>query len=457
VPAIRFWLILVALLWLGSLAAAGIYFVTGLRSSTTPPSYFTAEQVREGSIAYAQHCASCHGADLQGGSAPALVGERFWNNWGDKIVAALYEYTSHWMPQGRGGSLSEAIYADSVAYMLAQNGLPSGEEGLEPDSSRLTSLVIREALATNTNTRENPSPTSVDVADTSDANGNSMDAVSELSTESELSEEASITTLVGQTIYDENCARCHGEDGDGGIGPSLVNNPRLEDAAWTIRRIAIGGLGMPAYAYRLSNEEIADVTSYIRANFENSYEAVTSEQAASVVEQLPETDLQPVVAELETAPIGQQRFTQLCTACHGLQGGGGVGPPLAGNSNVADEQNVITILLYGRGEMPGFAQYGDNTIAEIASYIRTEWGNHYGTISEAQVQAYRTSSSGRTLEQNTSTPQSPEFSTNSNQNQTTENTSEETMDDQPSTSSEPEISSPTNEGETPNEETGGEE
>jgi mono/diheme cytochrome c family protein len=63
-PAIRFWLVLIALLWFGLLAAASIYFFAGLRSRTAPPSYFTTEQARAGSLAYAQHCASCHGAAL---------------------------------------------------------------------------------------------------------------------------------------------------------------------------------------------------------------------------------------------------------------------------------------------------------------------------------------------------------------------------------------------------------
>lgn len=398
-PAIRFWLILIALLWFGSLAAAAIYFVAGMRSSTTPPSYFTTKQARAGSLAYAQHCASCHGAALEGANAPALVGQEFWESWEDKTVNALYEYNSHWMPQGRGGSLSEEIYADTTAYMLAQNGLPSGEVALEPDSARLSTLVINESISSNQNIRDNSSATTVERTDTADSSAidaNNTDAMSNADAQLNAASGETApdtTTLASADLYNQNCARCHGEDGNGGIGPSLVNNSRLEDIAWTIRRIAIGGLGMPAYAYRLSHEQIADVTSYIRTNFENTYEAVTSEEVASVVEQLPETDLQPVVAELETTSLGQQRYTQLCTACHGLQGGGGVGPPLAGNSNVADEQNVITILLYGRGQMPGFAQYGNETIAAISSYIRTQWGNQYGTISEAQVNAYSDSSS----------------------------------------------------------------
>lgn len=427
-PGVRFWLILIALLWVGSLAAAGVSFVAGLRSSTTPPSYFTREQVREGSVAYAQHCASCHGAALEGANGPALVGETFWNNWGGKTVAALYEYNSHWMPQGRGGSLSQSEYETTTAYMLAQNGLPSGHDALEADSGRLNTLVINQAVANNQNIRDNSTQTTVrrnDLSATDMATqSNQMTAQQDALQQNEVSSSASTSsgaTLTSEQLYVQNCARCHGEDGAGGIGPSLVNNPRLEDAAWTIRRVAIGGLGMPAYAYRLTNEQLADVTSYIRNNFENAYGDVTTQEVANVVEQLPRNDLQPVVADLETSSLGQQRYTQLCTACHGLQGGGGVGPPLAGNPNVADERNVITILLYGRGQMPGFAQYGDETIAAISSYIRTDWGNNYSTISEAQVRNYRTTASNGNVLEQISPTQNSQSANNSEQTQPTNN------------------------------------
>jgi mono/diheme cytochrome c family protein len=432
-PAIRFWLILIAFLWFGSLAAAGLYFIAGLRSSTTPPSYFTPEQVREGSLAYAQHCASCHGAALEGANAPALVGQEFWEGWGNKTVAALYEYNSRWMPQGRGGSLSGEIYETTTAFMLAENGLPSGEHALLADEmARLNTLVITKTVANNQNVRDNVTATTVrrpdvgavDVATRDAASSGTMTSQQSMAQQSTVQQtEVSSTaapssgaTLTEAELYAQNCARCHSDNGVGEIGPSLVNNPRLEDAAWTIRRIAIGGLGMPAYGYRLTNEQLAGVTNYIRTNFENSYGEVTLQEVTSIVEQLPQTEVQPAPANLETASLGQQRYTQLCTACHGLQGGGGGGPPLAGNSDVGDERNVITILLYGRGAMPGFAQYGDDTVAAISSYIRTEWGNNYSTISETQVQQYRTTSSGGNLleQPNEQVPQSTVPSQSSN-------------------------------------------
>ena len=92
-----------------------------ISASTQPqePSFFSEEQAEEGIVAYSQHCASCHGADLRGISAPTLVGETFLERWEGRTVAALYHYTHEQMPPGRGGSLSDETYARTVAYVFA--------------------------------------------------------------------------------------------------------------------------------------------------------------------------------------------------------------------------------------------------------------------------------------------------------------------------------------------------
>src|ERR1700690_1177630 len=42
---------------------------------------FSATQAFNGKQAYAEHCASCHGESLRGGSGPALAGEAFLEHW----------------------------------------------------------------------------------------------------------------------------------------------------------------------------------------------------------------------------------------------------------------------------------------------------------------------------------------------------------------------------------------
>jgi mono/diheme cytochrome c family protein len=99
---------------------------------------FTEEQAERGDEAYQQHCASCHGTELEGGGHfPALIGERFWNRWEGRTAWELYDYTHTTMPLGQGGTLADETYADIFAFMLAHYGYPAGDEELVPDEDVL--------------------------------------------------------------------------------------------------------------------------------------------------------------------------------------------------------------------------------------------------------------------------------------------------------------------------------
>lgn len=72
---------------------------------------------------------------------------------------------------------------------------------------------------------------------------------------------------LGQQVFDDNCARCHGPEGEGGVGPQLgggavvENYPDIEDQLTVIRG---GRNGMPAWEGQLSPEEIEAVARYER-------------------------------------------------------------------------------------------------------------------------------------------------------------------------------------------------
>lgn len=70
----------------------------------------------------------------------------------------------------------------------------------------------------------------------------------------------------GATVYSDNCASCHGADGQGGIGPKLAGEvtsvfPDVEDE---IAVVTEGQSSMPSFGDRLSEEEIAQVVEYTR-------------------------------------------------------------------------------------------------------------------------------------------------------------------------------------------------
>ena len=71
----------------------------------------------------------------------------------------------------------------------------------------------------------------------------------------------------GAAIFGQRCAGCHGGDGSGGIGPRLAAGRVLAvfpDAQEQIAVVANGRGGMPAFAERLTAEEIAAVVEYTR-------------------------------------------------------------------------------------------------------------------------------------------------------------------------------------------------
>src|SRR5271169_3641770 len=107
--------------------------------------WFTSGQVSQGRWEYSQKCSTCHGAQLQGTGAPALTGRLFDIQWNGKTLRDFYNYVHDQMPLGQGGALDKQEYADIVAYILAQNGLPAGNEKLTPSSPMDRVLTLSSA------------------------------------------------------------------------------------------------------------------------------------------------------------------------------------------------------------------------------------------------------------------------------------------------------------------------
>ena len=115
---------------------------------------YTSEQVNRGEALYRAHCASCHGAALEGAAGPALTGSQFVARWSDatnNVNDLLYVLRSS-MPRPAVGSLTPSEYLDLLALLLARNGLPPGDEPLRDDPEKLAAIRI-------TTTTESAAPT----------------------------------------------------------------------------------------------------------------------------------------------------------------------------------------------------------------------------------------------------------------------------------------------------------
>ncbi|MBN9546669.1 MAG: cytochrome c [Alphaproteobacteria bacterium] len=79
----------------------------------------------------------------------------------------------------------------------------------------------------------------------------------------------------GEAIFKNVCQGCHMPDAKGAVGagmyPALAKNPKLEVAGYPVSVIVNGQKAMPALGGMFSDQQVADVTNYIRTHFGNNY------------------------------------------------------------------------------------------------------------------------------------------------------------------------------------------
>jgi mono/diheme cytochrome c family protein len=127
----------------------------------------------------------------------------------------------------------------------------------------------------------------------------------------------------------------------------------------------------------------------------------------------------PAGAQIAAAPVvvdpraaGKRVFTTICIACHQSTGLGlpGVYPPLAGSEWAqGPDERIIRIVLDGlsgpitvkdtqfNNVMPAFGPIlKDDQIADVLTYVRSEWGNKAAPVSSDKVSTIRAAVAGHT-------------------------------------------------------------
>jgi len=113
---------------------------------------------------------------------------------------------------------------------------------------------------------------------------------------------AGITPDRGSRLYVDNCATCHRTTGKGyeSVFPALAGNPVvLSDAPTSLVHIVLAGsispstsqapaqFTMPPFADRLSDQDIADILSFVRTSWGNQQTTVDAGQVARLRKTLP--------------------------------------------------------------------------------------------------------------------------------------------------------------------------
>jgi cytochrome c oxidase subunit 2 len=93
------------------------------------------------------------------------------------------------------------------------------------------------------------------------------------------------------------------------------------------------------------------------------------------VEVLPPQEFDAWLAERQSArasaEFGEEEWEGVCAKCHGLGGGGGIAPLIAGSPVLTDPAALAEIVRNGRGEMPAVGSGWTNAqIRALIAYLR---------------------------------------------------------------------------------------
>ncbi|PWH12757.1 MAG: hypothetical protein DDG59_15420 [Anaerolineae bacterium] len=187
---------------------------------------------------------------------------------------------------------------------------------------------------------------------------------------------------IGRALYGENCAVCHGLDGNGRVGAQLAKDwPSIRPDRVIASVIANGipGSAMPAWSQAkggpLTDEQIEAIVAYI----------LTWESGAP---RLPASTPTPVLRPPLTPPPdvqgdpnrGAVLYDQNCAVCHGANLEGRIGATLAKNwPSIRPDQSLRNVIANGiqGSAMPAWSQakggpLRESEIDDLVAFILTQ-------------------------------------------------------------------------------------
>lgn len=301
---------------------------------------------------YLSQCGPCHGVSGEGGVGPNLQDSTMSN--AEKL--AIIRDGSRAMP-GYGPTLTPGqieglvLYVPSIATDdagAADGGAIFGEhcvschgdQGAGPSLEGSTSPLADQVETIRNGQGGMP-------AFDSTLSEEELEAVAAFSVELQSVSGGTSQADQGATAYAENCASCHGADGEGGTGPNLRTTAVPQDDLITL--VSDGQGSMPGFVDSLAPDEIQAVVIFVES-LSGGEEQPTDSSASFLVFE------------------GAALFTDNCSRCHGPDASGGVGPALKTSTLTSAE--MVPVIANGRGAMPHFSEILSSAdIDAVVAYV----------------------------------------------------------------------------------------
>ena len=128
----------------------GLETIKIARKTTWDGVFSTAQAERGKQNFLAGRCGGCHKLDLTGDRGPALKGDDFLAHWEGGSLATLFDKIKETMPPNGANEVTDDAKVDIIAYLLQQNGYPTGKAELrsETDSLGIIDLVRKGQVST---------------------------------------------------------------------------------------------------------------------------------------------------------------------------------------------------------------------------------------------------------------------------------------------------------------------
>ena len=212
----------------------------------------------------AGHCGACHAPkNMFGADKPSLSGASLQGWWAPELTSAPVSGLASWSESDIATYLGTGHNSRSIASGPMAEAVENSTSLMNDGDLKAIAVYLKTLPA-------------------SDGNGGGAGASSQ--------------TTAGAGVYRVNCAACHGLDGKGSkIFPPLAGNPVVtQSSAESLGRVVLAGArgaatvkaptgqGMPSFAWKLQDGDVANVLTYIRNSWGNAAPAVDADQVAKI-------------------------------------------------------------------------------------------------------------------------------------------------------------------------------